>query len=253
MEKFKSWVHVRLAFCKNIIPLTWRYFCTYFKSISYHQIILRDVLLLSHALEKGLIYNEPKPNWGIAKANSLFDKIEYLLNNNMTPTSFEIIEGLSVLEIYSIKNKQVQLSNKVLSLRKKYLIFDIYPAGRIEKTSSELFNYNDAESFIRSRRSVRFFTDRLVDENKILQAIDIANSTPSACNRQPCKVYYSIDTDTISEMGNFFLTAYRFETGIPQLLVVTSSLSLFSSDEYLQPLVNGGMFLIYCWHFIQWV
>lgn len=246
MEIVKSWLHVRLAFFKNILPLTIKYFSAYFRSVSYQQVVIRDVLLLSHALEKGLIYNEPRPNWGVSKANSLIDRIEYLLKNGYSSNSYEIKEGLSILEVYSEKTLKKVMMNKLLSLRELYEIsYNTIPAGKYEVTSVEIFKYNDAESFIRSRRSIRFFKKDRVKEDIILKAIEMANCTPSACNRQPCKVYYSNESSRIEEMGKYFKTAYRFETAVPQLLVVTSSLSLFSSDEYLQPLINGGMYISY--------
>lgn len=242
----KTWLHVRLAFLKNTLPLTLKYFSAYFKSISYKQIIVRDVLLLSHALEKGLIYNESKPNWGVAKANVLIDKIEYLLKNGCQSSSYEIKEGLSVLWVYSTKTQNESVMDKVLNINKLYGInHDFIPAGCFEVTSQDLFGFKDAETFIKSRRSVRFFKNTLVEEGIILKAIVLANCAPSACNRQPNKVYYTTNQKKIEEIGEYFKTAYRFETGVPQLLVITSSLSLFSSDEYLQPLINGGMYASY--------
>ncbi|WP_077153607.1 nitroreductase family protein [Bacteroides bouchesdurhonensis] len=246
MEIIKSWLHVRLAFFKNVLPLTIKYFSAYFRSVSYQQVVIRDVLLLSHSLEKGLIYNYSRPDWGVGKANSLIDRIEYLLKNRYNSNSYEIKEGLSILEVYSEKTQKKAMMNKLLSLKKLYEIsYSTIPAGKYEVTSAKIFDYNDVESFIRSRRSIRFFKENRVDENIILKAVEMANCTPSACNRQPCKVYYTNESSTIEEMGKYFKTAYRFETGVPQLLVITSSLSLFSSDEYLQPLINGGMYVSY--------
>ncbi|MBR8704742.1 nitroreductase family protein [Bacteroides pyogenes] len=241
-QKIKNYIRVRLGFFKNIIPQTMRYFSAYFESVTYDKVMIRDVLLLSHALEKGLIYSNPKSSWGIIKANDLIFKITYLLNNGFDPKAYEIQEACSVLKAYSeSKGKNGRdIMIKLNSLMTAYSI-DLIPGGSLSISKQHLFFHNNSSDFITSRRSIRFFDDGIVPKDIILRAISIANTTPSACNKQPCNVYCPFNQQSIDAIGKYFSKAYVFER-TPQILIVTSKLSFFSSDEYLQPLVNGGMY-----------
>lgn len=245
----KSWIRVRLAFIKNTCPQNLKYLLTYFKSVSYEQVLVRDILLLSHSLEKGLCYTTNiKPQWGGQKASTLLSDIEYLLNNGFDSESYEIVEAISVLDAYlkvSDYCRRDELSTRLKNICEQYKINHLYAAGMKLITKETLFNYNDVASFIKGRRSIRFFKHGLVSENDIIKAVDIANCAPSACNRQPSVVYYSLKEESISKLGAHFKTAYSFDRVVPQILVVTSKLSLFSSDEYLQPLINGGIYVSY--------
>lgn len=245
----KSWIRVRLAFVKNTFPQNIKYLLTYFKSISYEQVLVRDLLLLSHSLEKGMCYTTNiKPQWGGQKASTLLSDVEYLLNKGYDADSYEIVEAISVLDAYlkiSDYSRRDELSARLNNVCEQYKINHLFAAGMKLITKEALFNYKDGSSFIKGRRSVRFFKDERVSEEAIISAVDMANCAPSACNRQPSLVYYSLNEESINKLGTYFKTAYSFGSVVPQILVVTSKLSLFSSDEYLQPLINGGIYVSY--------
>ena len=73
----------------------------------------------------------------------------------------------------------------------------------------------------------------------------MARMAPSACNRQPVKVYYSLNEKKNKQISNLVPGNNGFNNAIPYFMIVTSSKSYFGLFEYNQWYVNGGIFLGY--------
>jgi nitroreductase len=101
----------------------------------------------------------------------------------------------------------------------------------------------DLRDFFASRHSIRHFADGPVDLTLIRQAIQMAISTPSVCNRQAWRVYVLPDDD-LKERALRRQNGNRgFSEQIAVLLVVACDLRQFVSiGERNQPWIDGGMF-----------
>ena len=93
------------------------------------------------------------------------------------------------------------------------------------------------------RRSFRDFSERPIPDIAIRSAIEVAQLSPSACNRQPCKVYVTQD----QALKESVLSHQNGNTGFghiaPALMVVTSDAShFFGAIERNQPYIDGGLF-----------
>lgn len=103
--------------------------------------------------------------------------------------------------------------------------------------------HGDLESTMRSRRSLRVFAPGAVDPKLISDAIDLAGTTPSVCNRQTSRVYVVRDQELKEKMTKLQGGSKGFGPYIDTLLVVTSDMSNFrDSPERNQGFVDGGMF-----------
>lgn len=98
-------------------------------------------------------------------------------------------------------------------------------------------------SLFLARRSVRTYKQMAVETKVILQAVQVAQYCPSACNRQPWKVHiYSSrkDIDGLLELQN---GNRGFGHAIPTLIAVTADMAcFFDASERHQPYVDGGIF-----------
>lgn len=93
------------------------------------------------------------------------------------------------------------------------------------------------------RRSFRDFNDQLVPEQVIRSAVELAQLSPSACNRQPCKVYVSQDKDLNRDLLSLQNGNAGFGHLAPVMLIITSDAShFFGAIERNQPYVDGGLF-----------
>lgn len=64
------------------------------------------------------------------------------------------------------------------------------------------FDKKTISEFFSSRSSVRYFSDKPVTDEEIKEAAKIANETPSACNRQTCKIYAYRNPEQIKKILN---------------------------------------------------
>ena len=228
----------------------------YFDSISYvrynidgtrtseKERLISRMLLTAHSLEKGMCFEKKKKNWGEAKAVHLLS----LMNKYQSYGQDEYFTlVLNVLYKYSLdkdSSKEKSLVNDIRSITNKYhalLTPDEYGVKRVCAPIS--FDTNELLSFFSSRSSVRFYKDIDVSDEDIQKAYEIAKLTPTACNRQTCKVYVFKDNATKKQILENQLGDQGWAGNAPVMFVVTSDVSRFSGTyEHVQAYIDGGLF-----------
>lgn len=93
------------------------------------------------------------------------------------------------------------------------------------------------------RRSYRNFAPRAVDSGIVRDAVAMAQLSPSACNRQPCRVYVVDDAVLKQELLSFQNGNAGFGHLVPHVAVITAdSRCFFDASERNEPYVDGGLF-----------
>jgi len=205
-----------------------------------------EILLLCHALEKGMGVNNVKHGYGIEKANRLLKILEVKKDVN-----YALNEALSVLQRYIEFQEEQKVD--VTSIKDKYNLLvknRTYEAvaagyGMFDKEYFMQGKDIDFKKFIDSRHSLRNLTFEPIEREIFEQAIEMAAKAPSACNRQPYKVYYSTNMDKNKQLAKLVPGNKSFENDIPYYCVVTSDRSMFSIGEIYQWFVNGGIFVAF--------
>ena len=72
----------------------------------------------------------------------------------------------------------------LLSLERYYLL----ETNKVKKIKLPSNSFDALKSISEKRISVRNFSSKKVDIQKVIQAIEVAQQLPSACNLQPCEV-----------------------------------------------------------------
>ena len=111
---------------------------------------------------------------------------------------------------------------------------------------------NDFASFAESRHSIRWFSDELVNNDKLVAAIKLAQTAPSACNRQATKV--KIIT---SEEGKRLCCSLQngtrgFGEHADKWLLITTEVGAWSHMHHTSGILDGGIFimnLLYALHY----
>lgn len=207
-----------------------------------------------HSLEKGLSYKTKKKRFGEYKAvKQLKMQLDYLRNGY--PKCYAVLETMAVVEEYLRYKDSIGENNaeiKALFDECKSLLHDVsdnYCSAGVDSVKKETFMIKDQEAIgtlFKNTRSIRNFNKtEKVSEQEILSAVEIAKTAPSACNRQPSKVYYTMDENKNKEISKLVPGNRGFEDEIPNFLVVTSAKNYFGLFEYNQWYVNGGIFLGY--------
>ncbi len=207
---------------------------------------------LCHSLEKGLSLKEPRPGFGINKVEQVLSNLEVYIdgNYNMDDNAIEIIQGVlqEYIEFQKINGFNI---NKIIDRYKN--IFsqnessDIDKAGGVLEISDINITNEEKEALfkvINTRHSLRDYTDEEITMEEIDEAVGMALKAPSACNRQPTRVYV-IDKAYSKDLVEFLDGSGGFENYANKYLIVTSDISAFGLQEKNQWIVSTGIFVGY--------
>ena len=103
-------------------------------------------------------------------------------------------------------------------------------------------NQEAFETIVNTRHSVRLFKKEPVDRDDLRKALELAMRAPSACNRQPVRVYI-LDHGKFDIIKNWTGGVKTFIETVDKLLIVTGQMAAFEDDEYYQYTVSAGIFV----------
>lgn len=226
-----------------------KYSCN-MKTFTSKTVLLGDIVRSYHVLEKGLTM--PKRRLGFGK-----DRVKDL-----------IIKINSFIELYGVCSYQIKCAVGVLNEyvdihQKKQFALDLDIVKKIQDLSmkvttskhrqifftKEKYFVNKESSFAHfsnSRHSVRSFKeDEQVSKKSLVEAIKLAQNTPSACNRQSWRVNLVSDKEKIKDLLAVQGGARGFDYLVDKLLVVSSELGVFvSPSERNQAYIDGGIYVM---------
>jgi nitroreductase len=111
----------------------------------------------------------------------------------------------------------------------------------------------DFAKLVNSRFSVRDFSEKKVDPELIMQAVVLAQKSPSVCNRQATKVYLYNDETWLQEILKLQNGNKGFNNKIKTLLIVCSDLrSFYEVGERNQAFIDGGLFAMTLLHALHY-
>lgn len=206
-----------------------------------------NIIRESHTIEKGLSLRNPKKSFGQAKVLNLIQTITiYYEKYN---DKIFLTNTLSIIEAYINYCKSNGVN--IITIEKLFKalvsnIGEIYSstrAGAFEITKDEIWSKSliDFGSFVKSRHSVRYFSKETPSIDLVEKALEIAQYTPSACNRQSWQVHL-FQGETNKALINWQAGANGFQDEIPMSILVTSNLNAFRISEPYQAYVDGGLF-----------
>ncbi|MBT8318065.1 MAG: nitroreductase family protein [Lutibacter sp.] len=210
-----------------------------------------------HVIEKGLTMPETQLGFGKAKMFILISSCKDYIkrfgyNHEQVKHAVKVI-----LEYKNLHDKlgfklDEELINELQSL--KNIANETSPSVQISITKSDYFSHTSSSflEFSNSRKSVRNYSEKNLSIDKIINAVALARNTPSACNRQPSKVYVYTNKDKIKEILDVQGGNRGFGHLTNKLIVIAADQSVFFGiNERYQTYVDGGMFamnLLYALH-----
>ena len=210
----------------------------------------RDALVqTAHRIEKGLTIRNPRRLWGWDKVAHLAALLEKELSKP-NPDRFALETGTSVLKAYLEAKKSTgdrEETERAAKLLENYpkvreCLETVTAEGGAKRLTAQEVAIPDglewARKFFSTRHSIRDFSDRPVPRETLLQAVQLALMCPSACNRQPFKVYV-LEGKRREEGG--YENIYHAD----KYLVVTGEINAFSPDEYGDWIVSATIFATY--------
>ncbi len=191
VEYTYKWVKFKLEYIYD--------FKFFYKNYSHSKLnkskIGYNILLIAHSIEKGLINEELRP-FGVEKVKELIlllEKYDKLYNDT---DAYDFIVGVNSLREYAkvyetqkwTKRNEYKLVKDFIN---RYNSVEIVDFGKLLVDKKELSkDYKiDYGNFLKSRHSLRSFDNKELSDKDVIKAIDMAILSPSACNRQMCKIY----------------------------------------------------------------
>lgn len=153
---------------------------------------LVGIMVAGHVLEKGLTMPEFRVGFGYSRVRDIIDRSIALIDKYGSDR-IEIQSVLKDLEQYiNIHNGKgyklpEDIEKGILQLL-RYKVIDTNPCRLI--TKSDFFkSTSDFQEFAKQRHTVRWFSDENIDKSTIIEVVKLAQTAPSACNKQSIKVY----------------------------------------------------------------
>lgn len=213
-----------------------------------------------HSIEKGLSLSKPRPGFGKQTVLLLVSDVgAYVERYGMDETARVTLNVLDNYRQFSQDNSVMDVE-LLESLKRVSRIgggaqsgsksgggtFEIAKADIMESASI------DFRSFAFSRHSVRQFVDEPISNDTVIEAVRIAQRSPSVCNRQPWRLHVYRDLQQIQGILACQNGNRGFGDQAAAILLVTSDLSAFEgAQERNEAYVDGGMFsmsLVYALH-----
>ena len=212
------------------------------KQLNKGQKIEYDLLQLSHRLEKGMLIKKPKPMWGWDKAYKIIELLPKCTDG------FTSVTANAVLSAYlKVKSKSAFQKDRDMfgafeqTTGYKPVVND--SLGGIITIHNPHFTQQEQDTVRRlfnTRHSCREFADRHVSNNDLNEAVQMALRCPSACNRQPFRVYVIDPVKFEQKLGRDHL---QYEGD--RILVITGDVRAFTTGELLDWIVSPSIFAGY--------
>lgn len=211
-----------------------------------------ELIFWHHKLEKGLCLPPgARPFFGDKPARITVRLLQRWKNSGFTVEAPVYQGALATLEAY--RDRMASLDNPqarpLIELIKPWLADRDDPTGNyttpIPGTTAPEGSFEALRTLAISRRSTRDYTDQKVDPELVDRAAQLAQLSPSACNRQPWKVHLYDDPAMIEKMMALQNGNRGFGHTVPLLAVITADLgTFFDASERMEPVLDGGLFLM---------
>jgi len=219
--------------------------------------LLVNLRVSVHILEKGLTMPRTRLGFGKSRCMELVRLLNICQARELSRTE-EYIMAMNLISEYLEfhKAKGYQLDTSLKKLLMDILEPDLVDGRKqIGLDRENFFKYaqSDFELFSKSRRSVRNFSRRC-DQDLFRRAVSLANTAPSACNRQAHKVHVVSDSVKIAAILKIQGGANGFGHTIPQIGVLTVDYKCLGRFEEHDGYFNSGLYassLMYSMHYYE--
>ncbi|WP_321332314.1 nitroreductase family protein [uncultured Bacteroides sp.] len=204
-----------------------------------------------HVIEKGLTMPEPRLGFAKEKISFLIHLCERYMDKKYDLSALAFIHSVEILNEYVkfhvernyLLDDDVVLKIHQLSkytgiqnfVKQSYISRDVFFAHR--RDSFDLFSM--------SRHTVRNYSSKKIQLDILHRCVELAQNTPSACNRQPNRVYIVKNRDAINSVLSLQNGNRGFGNLADALIVFTSEISVFrESSERHEAYLNSGMYIM---------
>lgn len=211
------------------------------------------LLIMGHSVEKGITMPNRRYGFGYGVVRLLISLCnEYQTKYGTEKDAFQIaLDDLrEYLQIH--KEASFELPKDIEGGITKLMTFKtVVNVDCKSVTKEEFFAYTDFASFAHSRHTCRWFSDEEISDETIRSVIELANTAPSACNRQSVRVK-CVSGDKKNEILGMQNGNRGFGDHINKLLVVTFLQPFWEYDIQSAGYLDAGIYtmnILYALHY----
>ncbi|WP_305612145.1 nitroreductase family protein [Methyloversatilis sp.] len=217
---------------------------------SQYWVMTSRLLFQYHKLEKGLCIPGPKRAFGADPAHATLQILEEFRSVGYAADDPVYLGAIETLRAYRDRLREtsspatdalVPMIEAQLTESTKASDLLSTPIAAVKGVGPE--KMIALECLAIARRSVRSYQADAVSCEVLRRALVIAQMSPSACNRQPCRVHSYRTRKQIDELLALQNGNRGFGHTVPTLLVLTAEASaFFDVSERNEPYIDGGLF-----------
>lgn len=241
---------------ETIYRMLWNLWNSY-SIVKNETVDLAELSIVSHILEKGITMPERRLGFGYDNVRGVIRRIKQIIIK-YSSHHIEIQSAISDLEQYYKIHKEAKFElpadidagvNEIL----KYKQYETQPCFEI--TKGEFFKEtNKFADFAKQRHSVRWYSDIPVTDDEIVKVIKLAQTAPSACNRQGTKVYVISTEEKKKEVLKLQKGNRGFGNKAERILLVTNNMNKYKYSNKDMAFTDSGIFtmnLLYALHYYK--
>jgi nitroreductase len=213
--------------------------------------VKRDLTLAYHIVEKGLTMPVPRPGFGKPVVISLINTVLKYQKMKLPQHEMEFRQSVSVLKEYKEFHEHINFNLDNDLAEKLGLLENLFNSieglKQLKLSRDEYFRDADKpfDLFCRSRYSARNYTDLEIPLSVLYRCIDLAQKSPSFCNRQPTRVHIVKSPEKKTRILEIQNGNRGFGHLAETLLVISSVISTTKDiHERNENHLNGGMFIM---------
>ncbi|MGY0616918.1 nitroreductase family protein [Vibrio sp. FJH11] len=191
-----------------------------------------------HRLEKGLIMRPRRDVFATRYIQETVDAFVVACNNDQLKKE-ELDWCVSVLshffditaedrDICKAKVDYFECLDKIQAIEE--LTMNSVPYVKSASEVSEI-TIDQLEKLFKQRRSTRWYTEQLVEMEKLEIAMTVAKQAPSACNRQPFKFHVVTSKEMVTKVADSAMGTVGFGHNFPVIIAVVGDLSAYPAER----------------------
>lgn len=203
-------------------------------------VLAAKIRILCHTIEKALSLSDCRADFGKDKVSKLISMYQFYKRSGGNDND-AIALAESIIHTYATHRVSNGLDISFIPQELTKVHETDVKSGAIPFLS-KVSDFMTFDHIAHSRHSIRNFSQKKVSDEDIIKAIRIAQTAPSACNRQASRIYAITDPVKIDQLKQRHGGIRTFgQPGV--IFAVTQDLNLYTSEyERNTWLVDGGIF-----------
>lgn len=216
---------------------------------------MTGLLVAGHVIEKGLTMPEGRLGFGYPRIRDLISRCKVFVKKYPCE-KIEIQAAINDLAQYLKlhESNNFDLPADINKGIKELLAYQKCQVKDCQFVSKEEF-FKETKNFFdlaHQRHTVRWYSDTEIDKKELIEAIELATTAPSACNKQSIKVYV-IETPSLkTEVLNIHTGNRGWGHNANKILLLTSDMNCWNFQFRTSAFLDGGIFtqnLLYALHY----